>query len=84
MFKNKQFYNQHTRKAIIAFGTMFNNIQINRVNSGGVNEQVLRVPLSYSTKQKFLTRIEAIPDTESRCEVAITLPRMGFEIVGFQ
>ena len=84
MFKNKQFYNQRTRKAIIAFGTIFNNIQINRVNSGGVTEQVLRVPLSYSTKQKFLTRIEAIPDTESRGEVAITLPRMGFEIVGFQ
>ena len=84
MFKNKQFYNQHTRKAIIAFGTIFNNIQINRVNSGGVTEQVIRVPLSYSTKQKFLTRIEAIPDTESRGEVAISLPRMGFEIVGFQ
>tara|TARA_B100001559_G_scaffold151086_3_gene126892 strand:+ start:3163 stop:4158 length:996 start_codon:yes stop_codon:yes gene_type:complete len=84
MFKNKQFYNQHTRKAIIAFGTIFNNIQINRVNAGGVTEQVIRVPLSYSTKQKFLTRIEAIPDTESRGEVAISLPRMGFEIVGFQ
>ena len=80
MFKNKQFYNQHTRKAIIAFGTIFNNIQINRVNAGGVTEQVIRVPLSYSTKQKFMTRIEAIPNTESRGEVAITLPRMGFEI----
>ena len=84
MFKNKQFYNQHTRKAIIAFGTIFNNIQINRSNAGGVTEQVIRVPLSYSTKQKFLTRIEAIPNTESRGEVAISLPRMGFEIVGFQ
>ena len=84
MFKNKQFYNQHTRKAIIAFGTIFNSIQIKRVNASNVTEQVIRVPLSYSTKQKFLTRIEAIPTTESRGEVAISLPRRGFEIVGFQ
>ena len=38
MFKNKQFYNQHTRKAIIAFGTIFNNIQIiNKLKSFGLN-----------------------------------------------
>ena len=84
MFKNKQFYNQHTRKAIIAFGTIFNNLQINRVNASNVTEQVIRIPLSYSTKQKFLSRIEAIPTTESRGEVAIVLPRMGFEIIGLQ
>jgi hypothetical protein len=40
----------------------------------------MRVPLAYSTKQKFLSRIALIPDAESRGEVAIVLPRMGFEI----
>lgn len=80
MFKGKNFYHQHIRKAIIAFGTVFNNIVIERKNTSGVIEQSIRVPLAYSTKQKFLSRIEQIPTVESRGEVAIVLPRMGFEI----
>ena len=42
----------------------------------------MRVPLAYSTKQKFLTRIARVPDATTRGEVAMTLPRMGFEIIG--
>ena len=82
MFKNKTFYHQHIRKAIIAFGTIFNDINIERKNSSGAVTQTLRVPLAYSTKQKFLTRIARVADTSTRGEVALTLPRMGFEIDG--
>ena len=82
MFKDKSFYNQHIRKGIIAFGTIFNDINISRKNSAGEIAQTLRVPLSYSTKQKFLTRIARVTDTTTRGEVALTLPRMGFEIDG--
>lgn len=84
MFKNRQFYHSTTKKAIVAFGTIFNNIHITRLNSAGEVAQSLRVPLAYSQKQRFLSRIAQIPDAESRGEVAITLPRMGFEILGFQ
>lgn len=80
MFKNQQFYHQHIKKAITAFGTIFTNININRVDSDNVVQQVLRVPLAYSTKQKFLSRIALIENADDRGEVAITLPRMGFEI----
>jgi hypothetical protein len=80
MFKNKQFYHQHVKRAIVAFGMIFNNININRVDGSGITQQVMRVPLAYSTKQKFLSRIRSVTDTESRGEVAINLPRMGFEI----
>ena len=82
MFRGQTFYHQHIRKAVIAFGTIFNNINIERKNSSGVIVQALRVPLAYSTKQKFLTRIARVPDATTRGEVAITLPRMGFEIDG--
>ena len=82
MFKDTTFYHQHIRKAIIAFGTIFNNINIERKNSAGAIAQVIRVPLAYSTKQKFLTRIYRVTDSTTRGEVAITLPRMGFEIQG--
>ena len=80
MFKNVQFYHEHIRKAIVAFGMVFNNIRIARDDTAGNIAQVMRVPLAYSTKQKFLSRIALIPDAESRGEVAIVLPRMGFEI----
>lgn len=82
MFKDQSFYHSHIRKAIIAFGTIFNDINIERKNSSGQVTQVLRVPLAYSTKQKFLTRIARVADTSTRGEVALTLPRMGFEIDG--
>ena len=82
MFRDKTFYHSHVRKAIIAFGTIFNDINIERKNSSGAVAQTLRVPLAYSTKQKFLTRIARVADTSTRGEVALTLPRMGFEING--
>lgn len=82
MFKNQQFYHQHIKKAITAFGMIFTNININRVDGSNVTQQVIRVPLAYSTKQKFLSRIALIADAEGRGDVAMTLPRMGFEIQG--
>ena len=82
MFKNQYFYHKHIKKAIIVFGSVFNNISIERKNSSGTTVQTLRVPLAYSPKKNFSARIDAIPDIESRGEVAITLPRMGFEITG--
>lgn len=84
MFKGKTFYHSHIRKAVAAFGTIFNNIVIERKNSSGQVEQTLRVPLAYSTKQKFISRIEQVPTPESRGEVAMVLPRMGFEIISLQ
>lgn len=83
MFKNQQFYHKHVKKAIVAFGTIFTNININRIDTEGNVGQVLRVPLSYSTKQKFLSRIALISDADGRGDVALTLPRMGFEIQSF-
>jgi len=84
MFKNKHFYHSHVKRAITAFGTLFNNINIERVDSNNVVQQTLRVPLAYSTKQKFLTRIATIQDAGDRGEYAISLPRMGFEIQNFE
>lgn len=81
MFKNQHFYHQHIRKAIIAFGTLFNNIQIRRTNAQGEVAQSLFVPLSYAPKQKFIDRIREAPELEpGRATYQITLPRIGFEI----
>jgi len=75
------FYNESMRRMTIAFGQLFNNIQIKRKDSNDSVIQSIRVPLAYAPKEKFLTRLDQHPDLDSR-ECAITLPRMGFEITG--
>lgn len=83
MFLRQHFYHQHIRKAIIAFGTIFNQITVKRYNSSKEVVQSLRVPLAYSPKNKFLARIAEVPTANTQ-PTAIILPRMGFEITGLQ
>ena len=77
----KHFYHESLRKVVVAFGTIFNNITIHRTDSSGNVVQSLKVPLAYSPKEKFLTRLEQQPNLDNR-EFSVTLPRMGFEIAG--
>lgn len=72
---------QHStlRKYVILFGTLFNNLYINRENSAGEVIQTMKVPLSYGPKEKFLARLEGNPTLDR--EIAIVLPRMAFEMV---
>jgi hypothetical protein len=82
MFENKSFYHEHIRKAIIAFGTLFNNIHVIRRDEVGVPVQDIVVPLMYATKNKALTRINEVQDlSEGRARYEIVLPRMAFEII---
>ena len=74
----QQFYHETIRKIIVAFGTTFNNIQLVRKDNSGNITQSMKVPLAYGPKEKFLVRLRADPDLSSK--VAITLPRIGFEI----
>jgi hypothetical protein len=74
----QQFYHETVRNVIVAFGTMFNNIQIVRKNNTGNIIQSMKVPLAYGPKQKYLTRLDADPSLAN--STAITLPRLGFEI----
>jgi hypothetical protein len=59
---------------------MFNNITIERKDSNGNVVQIQKVPLSYSPKQKFLTKIRQQPNVDTQ-NIQIVLPRMGFELV---
>ena len=76
----QQFYHETMRKVVVAFGTIFNNINIVRTNSSGVVTQSMKVPLAYGPKQKFLTRLREDPNLNKK--VSLTLPRIGFEISG--
>ena len=76
------FYHESLRKIIIDFGTIFNNIHIHRKDSNGNVVQSLKVPLAYSPKEKFIARLDQQPNLVEDRRVAVTLPRMGFEISG--
>ena len=71
-----QFYHSTIRKYVIAFGNIFNNIVVQREN----HTQSIAVPIAYGPKESFLVRLRQDPNLDA--EVAITLPRMGFQIVG--
>tara|TARA_B100000945_G_scaffold47140_1_gene32784 strand:+ start:678 stop:1475 length:798 start_codon:yes stop_codon:yes gene_type:complete len=74
-----QFYNEAVRKTVIGFGTLFNNIELKKIVNGQVME-VEKVPLAYGPKQKFLYRLQGNP-VDGR-KIAITLPRIYFEMTG--
>ena len=77
----RRFYHESLRKVVVAFGTIFNNIIIHRTKADGSVIQRLKVPLSYSPKEKFLTRLEQQPNLNDR-QFAVTLPKLSFEITG--
>ena len=74
MFGNP-FYNESLRKTVVAFGSLFNEIFIQR-KEGGVNKEQIRVPLTYTGKEKFRMMLRQFESIEK--DVGSVLPRMGF------
>jgi hypothetical protein len=68
------------RDYVVSFGTLFNNIKINRTASSGESDSTIAVPLTYSPQQRYIARINE--DLGLDKPVAITLPRMSFELIG--
>ena len=70
-------YHEIFRRSVVAFGTLFNNIELRR------SDEVMNVPLAYGPKAKFLARLDQVPDPTNK-RVQITLPRISFEINGLE
>lgn len=82
MLTNPHYYHSLLRKYVVYFGSLFNDIAIERNDSSNTTIQTLSVPISYGPKQKFIARLEQDPDAAR--EIAIILPRMSFEIAGIE
>ena len=80
---DQRFYWGTIRKAIVAFGNMFNSITIDRKDASGNSEETLRIPLSYAPKSKSLARIQQQPNIDDR-PVQVVLPRMSFEMLSLE
>jgi len=73
------YYHETIRKYVAVFGTLFNDINIQRRNSSGVITEQIKVPIAYEAKDKLILRMRAgVADPA----VAATLPRMGFVMNG--
>lgn len=76
------FYNRIIRKMVVAFGSLFNEITLIRYNNELTEEfERIKIPLIYSPKEKFITRL--FSDPELTRSVNTILPRMGFEVTGY-
>ena len=76
------FYHEIIRKTIISFGTLFNNVSIRHTKSDGSILDETKVGLSYGPMQKFLAKIQEQEQLSK--SIAITLPRMSFEMTSIQ
>ena len=77
MFTN--FYNGSIRRMVVAFGSLFNQIYIDKEESSGT--KTMLVPISYAPKEKYKVRLAGEPQFQNPNQ--IVLPRMAFEITGY-
>jgi len=70
------------RKYVIAFGVLFNNLSVTREDAANNTVQTLRIPLTYSDKDKMLLRFTTNKDEKK--PVSIVNPMMAFQLTGFQ
>lgn len=74
------FYHGIFKKTTVAFGNLFNNIQIHKVNNADQTINVMRVGLGYGPTQKFLARLNQQGELDK--PVQNNLPSMSFEMTG--
>lgn len=75
------FKHDQTRKYVITFGQLFNQLDVVRYHTTGEESHRIRVPLTYGPKEKFYVRTTQDPNIDR--PAAIQLPRMAFEIIGY-
>lgn len=82
MLGNSPFYHRTIRKHVVLFGALFNDIFIVRETSTGINREHIKVPIAYSPKEKFITRLNQDPALTK--SIQTTLPRMSFQLLSFE
>ena len=72
------FYHSTIKRAVSVFGTLFNNITIKRTDG-----KIIPVPLAYGPRSRWIARLQSTLDPTAKA-IAITLPRMGFELTSIE
>lgn len=72
------FYHGSIRRYVTVFGTLFNDIYINRPDPVHNEIHTIKVPVTYGPKEKVLARLTADPALNRK--TAIVLPIISFEM----
>lgn len=75
----QNFYFSTIRKYVTLFGTLFDDITIIRTEASGQMSAVIKVPITYSSNDKMIARMEQDPGID-RQTATPTLPIMSFEM----
>lgn len=78
------FYHSLVRKTVTSFGTLFNNIYIERIDTTTNKAQKIKVPLTYASKERMFHRLNIGPDLQQAYSTQIVLPRISFAITGME
>jgi hypothetical protein len=76
------FNNQSIRKLVVAFGSLFDEIYVIRKNNTTNVEEKYKVPITFSSKEKFLRRLESTSSISEGVKTQINLPYISFDIGG--
>lgn len=79
MLDNNQFYFQSIRKMVVAFGTVFNGVELVRADDDSAETKSFIVPLAYAPREHYISTLKNGLDG-----VQISYPRMSYEMVGLQ
>jgi hypothetical protein len=74
------FYNKNLRKLVVAFGSLFSNVQVEHANPDGGNPLQIRVPISYAPQEKFIQRWLQPSSIDDTTRIEKTLPVMSYII----
>jgi hypothetical protein len=75
-------YHRIIRKIVIGFGSLFDNISLIRFNQDGTENRRSKVPIIYSSKEKYVSRLVGDPNLDKKIQVV--LPRMSFDMTSME
>jgi T4-like virus Myoviridae tail sheath stabiliser len=75
------FYHGITKRMVIAFAGIFSNVFCVTKDVNGVTQKIVNVPIALANKEKFIVRLQQDPNLSN--DIEILLPRLSFEIIGF-
>lgn len=79
----ENFYHNIIAKTLGAFGTLFNDIHYRKYDSNGNEISRLKVPIIYSDKQKFVSKLQQ-ENQELQRTFETAFPKIGFQIRGLR
>jgi hypothetical protein len=78
------FYHSIIRKTVTSFGTLFNNIYVERTDEQSNKVQKIKIPLTYASKERMFQRLNISVDSQQTYSTQIVLPRLSFAITGIE